>query len=67
MTFTCGLRCNGLVAPWVLSGPMNGDTLRVYVEKVLAPTLSPGDIHDFSPKECQNHLGRGAALRCNLA
>lgn len=43
-TFTCGLRCDGLVAPWVLDGPMNGDAFRVYVERVLAPTLSPGDI-----------------------
>ena len=43
-TFICGLRCDGLVAPWVLDGPMNGDAFRVYVEKVLAPTLSPGDM-----------------------
>ena len=42
-TFTCGLRCDGLVAPWVLEGPMNGDAFRVYIEKVLAPTLSRGD------------------------
>jgi transposase len=43
-TFVCGLRCDGLVAPWVLDGPMNGDAFRVYIEQVLAPTLSPGDI-----------------------
>src|ERR1019366_778984 len=42
-TFTCGLRCDGLVAPWVLEGPMTGDAFLVYVEKVLVPTLSPGD------------------------
>lgn len=42
-TFTCGLRCDGLVAPWVLEGPINGDAFRVYIEKVLVPTLSPGD------------------------
>ncbi|MDA9435054.1 transposase [Bradyrhizobium sp. CCBAU 51627] len=42
-TFTCGLRCDGLVAPWVLEGPMTGDAFRVYIEKVLVPTLSPGD------------------------
>ncbi len=42
-TFTCGLRCDGLVAPWVLEGPMTGDAFRVYIEKVLAPTLSSGD------------------------
>jgi transposase len=43
-TFTAGLRCDGLVAPWVLDGPMNGEAFLVYVEKVLAPNLSDGDI-----------------------
>jgi transposase len=42
-TFTAGLRCDGLVAPWVLDGPMNGEAFLVYVEKVLAPCLSQGD------------------------
>jgi transposase len=43
-TFTCGLRCDELTAPWILSGPMNGEAFLVYVEKVLAPTLRAGDI-----------------------
>jgi transposase len=43
-TFTAGLRCDGLVAPWVLDGPMNGEAFLVYVEQVLAPSLSEGDI-----------------------
>jgi len=43
-TFTAGLRCNGLVAPWVLDGPMNGEAFLVYVEKVLVPNLTAGDI-----------------------
>jgi transposase len=43
-TFTAGLRCDGLVAPWVLDGPMNGEAFLVYVETVLAPHLSKGDI-----------------------
>jgi hypothetical protein len=42
-TFTCGLRCDGLVAPWVLEGPMTGDAFLIYVEKVLVPTLSRDD------------------------
>ena len=42
-TFTCGLRCDGLVAPWVLEGPMTGDAFLIYVEKVLVPTLARGD------------------------
>ena len=43
-TFTAGLRCDGLVAPWVLDGPMNGEAFLVYVEKVLVPNLAEGDI-----------------------
>ena len=43
-TFTAGLRCDGLIAPFVLDGPMNGEAFLVYVEKVLAPILSIGDL-----------------------
>ena len=43
-TFTAGLRLDGLTAPMVLDGPMNGMAFRVYVEQVLAPTLRPGDV-----------------------
>ena len=43
-TFTAGLRLDGLVAPWLLDGPMDGEAFLVYVRRVLAPTLTPGDI-----------------------
>jgi transposase len=43
-TFVAGLRCDGLTAPFVIDGPINGEWFRTYVEKVLAPTLRPGDI-----------------------
>jgi transposase len=43
-TFTAGLRRNGLVAPFVLDGPMNGEAFRAYVEKVLVPILQPEEI-----------------------
>jgi len=43
-TFTAGLRRDGLVAPWVLDGPINGEAFLVYVEALLAPSLSAGDI-----------------------
>jgi len=35
---------NGPQAPWVLDGPMDGTAFHTYVERVLAPTLEPGDI-----------------------
>lgn len=43
-TFTAGLRCDGITAPFVLDGPMNRDAFLVYVGKVLGPTLTEGDI-----------------------
>ncbi len=43
-TFTAGLRCNGLTAPFVLDGAMNRDAFLIYVERILGPTLLEGDI-----------------------
>lgn len=42
-TFTAGLRFDGLIAPLVLDGPMDGDAFLAYVEQLLAPSLRPGD------------------------
>ena len=44
MTFIAALRHDRIDAPWLLDAPMNGTLFRTYVEKVLAPTLRPGDI-----------------------
>jgi transposase len=44
MTFLAALRQDRVDAPWLLDGPINGDSFRLYVEKVLVPTLAPGDI-----------------------
>lgn len=43
-TFTAGLRLDGMVAPMVLDGAMNGEAFKAYVEQVLVPELRPGDI-----------------------
>jgi len=43
-TFTAGLRLGGIAAPMLLNGPMHGDAFRAYVEHVLVPELSPGDV-----------------------
>ena len=43
-TFVAGLRRTGMVAPFVLDGPINRQAFEVYVERVLAPELSPGDV-----------------------
>ncbi len=44
MTFLAALRHDRVEAPWLLAGPINGETFRLYIEKVLVPTLKPGDI-----------------------
>ena len=43
-TLIAGLRCGGLVAPWVVNAPMNRLILDTYVETQLAPVLGPGDV-----------------------
>jgi transposase len=44
MTFLAALRHDGITAPFVLDGPINGEAFLAYVEQVLVPTLKPGDI-----------------------
>ena len=38
------LRRDGLTAPMLLDGPMNGVAFLAYVEQVLVPTLVPGEV-----------------------
>ena len=44
LTFLAALRCDAITAPFVLDGPINGEWFLAYVEQVLVPTLSPGDV-----------------------
>lgn len=43
-TFVAGLRCGGLIAPWIIEGAMDGKAFDAYVRTQLAPVLSPGDV-----------------------
>ena len=43
-TFLAALRHDGLTAPLVVDGAMNGAVFRAYVEQQLVPTLRPGDL-----------------------
>lgn len=43
-TFVAALRADGLVAPMVVDGAMNGDLFVAYVRQVLVPALRPGDV-----------------------
>ena len=44
MTFVASLRHDRIEAPWLIDGPIDGESFRTYVEKALAPTLKPGDV-----------------------
>ncbi|HEX4940031.1 MAG TPA: IS630 family transposase [Candidatus Kapabacteria bacterium] len=43
-TFICALRSEGLIAPFVLDGPINGQSFRTWLQQVLIPALQPGDM-----------------------
>ena len=43
-TFIAGLTPDGLIAPWVIKGAMDGPAFAAYVEKVLVPELIPGTV-----------------------
>lgn len=43
-TFIAGLREDGLIAPAVFDGAINGELFLAYIEQVLVPTLRPDDI-----------------------
>jgi transposase len=43
-TFVAALRHDGITAPCVFDGPINGAKFLAYVEQVLVPALLPGDI-----------------------
>ena len=44
MTFIAALRHDRIDAPCLFDGPINGQAFLAYVEQVLVPTLSPGDV-----------------------
>ena len=43
-TFLAALRHDRIDAPWLIEGPIDGETFQTYVAKLLVPTLCPGDI-----------------------
>ena len=43
-TFVAGLRCDELIAPWIIEGAMDGSTFDAYIRTQLAPSLGRGDV-----------------------
>ncbi len=61
-TFTAGLRHDGIVAPLVLDGPMNGAVFLRWVEQFLVPDLKPGDIVIMDNLPAHKVTGVAAAI-----
>jgi transposase len=66
-TFIAGLRCDRLIAPFLVEGAMDGEAFDVYIETQLAPLLSKGDVVILdnlnvhkSPKAAAALAARGA-------
>lgn len=69
-TFLAALRWDGMSAPAVFDGPINGRSFTAYVEQILVPSLRPGDIvvldnlGSHKGKAARNAIERaGAELR----
>jgi len=44
LTLVAALRHNGVIAPCVFDGPINGQSFLAYIREFLVPALRPGDI-----------------------
>ncbi len=69
-TLVAGLRLGGIVAPFVLDGPIDRESFEAYVERVLVPEIKPGDIvmmdnlsSHKGPRVREMIEGAGASLR----
>jgi hypothetical protein len=65
MTFIAALRHDRIEAPWMLDGPVNGGAFKTYVEKVLVPTLKPGDLVIMD--NLSSHKGKDVRLAIRSA
>jgi transposase len=67
LTFIAALRCDRIDAPFVFDGPINGEAFQLYVEKILAPALQPGEVVIMD--NLGSHKGKAAraAIRARKA
>jgi transposase len=63
VTFVGALTAGGLMAPWALTGALNGEWFLAYVEQVLVPALRPGMVVVMDNLPCHKVQGVEAAIR----
>jgi transposase len=62
MTLVAALRIDGISAPYVIDGAMDGPAFLAYVQQVLAPTLRKGDIVFMDNLQTHKVIGVEAAI-----
>jgi transposase len=62
-TLIAGLTQDGLVAPWVIKGAMDGEAFAAYVQKVLVPELQPGTCVILDNLSTHHNTEAGKAIR----
>lgn len=61
-TFIAGLRCDGISAPMVIDGPMDGTLFLTWVREFLCPGLNAGDVVIADNLSCHKVVGVQQAL-----
>jgi transposase len=67
LTLVAALRVDGVTAPYVIDGPMDGPAFITYVEQVLAPTLRKADIVFMANLRTHKVAGVAEAIEANGA
>ena len=67
ISLVAGLRHDGIVAPFVIDGPINGRVFLTYIEQCLAPTLNRGDIVIMDNLRTHKVAGVMEAIEAGLA
>ena len=62
-TFIAGLTSNGLIAPWLIKGAMNGAAFETYIRTQLAPALEPGTVVILDNLSTHKNAGAARALK----
>jgi transposase len=63
LTFVAGLRCDGIIAPCLLDGPIDAERFLAWIEQFLVPALRPGDIVVMDNLSSHQHPGIRRAIR----
>ena len=62
-TMIAGLKCDGLIAPFIIPEPMNRVIFEAWVEQMLVPQLHPGDVVIMDNLPAHKSLVAEAAIR----